>query len=545
MRPPPPISPALTAGQLARFRAYGTPEAISSGQRLFGPGDASYDLMLIDEGEAAVSVPGSHGAPEEVIVRVGPDEFLGELSLLTGQSPILIARVTQSGRAHRVGADALRRLMAEEPELSDIVLRALLARRAMFRGSAARRAITIVGHEQDRESLALRTYGARLALIHDWLDADAPTAAALIRAAGLRAADLPAVILPNAVLSRASPGDLAHALGLTVDAGTTAVVDLVVIGAGPAGLAAAVYGASEGLATVVVDRTGPGGQAAASSRIENYLGFPSGLSGADLTGRAAVQALKFGAQLSSPCDVAELGVDGEHLRIGLTNDAAIAARAAIVATGARYRTLALEGWDDYLGSGIYYAATEIEARACAEAPVVVVGGANSAGQAALFLASRGCEVTLAIRGADVGKSMSAYLVDRVLADPRIEVRLRTEVTGLEGDEVLRAVTLNGREPCACEALFCFIGAAPETAWLSCLAADADGFLRTDAQLEPDDLGPGWELLGRRPLPFECSVPGVFAAGDVRSGSLKRVAAAVGEGASAVRSVHAAIGASRS
>jgi thioredoxin reductase (NADPH) len=435
--------------------------------------------------------------------------------------------------------------MAEEPELSDIVLRALLARRTMFRGSAARRAITIVGHEHASESLALRTYGARLALIHDWLDADSPTAAALIRAAGLRAADLPAVILPNAVLSRASPGDLAHALGLTVDASTTAVVDLVVIGGGPAGLAAAVYGASEGLVTVAVDRTGPGGQAAASSRIENYLGFPSGLSGAELTGRAAVQALKFGAQLSSPCDVAELGVDGEHLRIGLANGAAIAARAAIVATGARYRRLALDGWDDYLGSGIYYAATEIEARAYAQARVVIVGGGNSAGQAALFLASRGCEATLAVRGAEIGKSMSAYLVDRVLADPRIEVRLRTEVTGLEGDEVLRAVTLNGAEPHACEALFCFVGAVPETAWLSCLAADADGFLRTDAQLEPDDLGPGWEFLGRRPLPFECSVPGVFAAGDVRSGSIKRVAAAVGEGASAVRSVHAAIGASRS
>ena len=258
------------------------------------------------------------------------------------------------------------------------------------------------------------------------------------------------------------------------------MVDLAVIGAGPAGLAAAVYGASEGLSTVVLDRAGPGGQAAASSRIENYLGFPSGLSGGELTGRAAVQALKFGAQLSSPCDAAELAVDGQHLRVGLTDGAAIAARAAIIATGARYRTLALDGWDDYLGSGIYYAATEIEARACAEAPVVVVGGANSAGQAALFLASRGCDVTIAIRGPDIGKSMSTYLVDRILADPRIDVRLRAEVTGLHGDDVLRAVTLNRGEPRACEALFCFIGAAPETGWLPLLAANADGFLLTDS-----------------------------------------------------------------
>ena len=544
MRPPAPISPVLTAAQLARFRAYGTPEAIRAGQQLFGPGDAAYDLVLVDEGEVSVIAPGSAGAPEEVIVRAGPNEFVGELSLLTGQSPILIGRATQDGHAHRVRADALRRLMAQEPELSDIVLRALVARRAMLRGSVARRAITMVGHARASESLALRTYAARLALVHQWLDADSPAAVALLRATGLQAGDLPAVILADAVLRRASPGDLAHRLGITVDAGATAVVDLAVIGAGPAGLAAAVYGASEGLSTVVLDRAGPGGQAAASSRIENYLGFPSGLSGGELTGRAAVQALKFGAQLSSPCDVAELDVDGQHLRVGLTDGAAIAARAAIIATGARYRTLALDGWDDYLGSGIYYAATEIEARACAEAPVVVVGGANSAGQAALFLASRGCDVTIAIRGPDIGKSMSTYLVDRILADPRIDVRLRAEVTGLHGDEVLRAVTLNRGEPRACEALFCFIGAAPETGWLPLLAANADGFLLTDSQLEPDDLGPDWELLGRRPLPFECSVPAVFAAGDVRSGSMKRVAAAVGEGASAVRSVHAAIGAAR-
>jgi thioredoxin reductase (NADPH) len=545
MRPPPPISPVLTAEQLVRLRAYGTPEAIRAGQRLFGPGDAAYDLMLVDAGEVSVIAPGTGDALEEVVVRVGPDEFVGELNLLTGQAPILTGRVTRGGHAHRVSAAALRRLMAEEPELSDLVLRALVARRGMFMGSAARRAVTIVGHARAGESLALRSWAARLALVHEWLDADSPAADALLRATGLQAADLPAVILADAVLRGATPGDLAHKLGLAVDVDATAVVDLAVIGAGPAGLAAAVYGASEGLATIVLDRSGPGGQAAASSRIENYLGFPSGLSGADLTGRAAVQALKFGARLSSPCEVEDLRLDGEHLRVGIVNGAAVAARAAIIATGARYRRLALERWDAYLGSGIYYAATDIEARACAEAPVVVVGGANSAGQASLFLASRGCQVTLAIRGADIGRSMSSYLVDRILADPRIEVRLRTEVTAVHGDEVLRAVEFDhGEQARACEALFCFIGAEPATGWLSLLSTDREGFLKTDAQLEPDELGPGWELLGRRPLPFECSVPAVFAAGDVRAGSMKRVAAAVGEGASAVRSVHAAIGAAR-
>ena len=544
MAPRAPTSPVLSPAQLRRLREYGTPEAIHAGQQLFGPGDASYDLIVVDEGEVAVIAPASRDAPEEIVTQLGPDEFVGELSLLTGQSPILIGRVTRGGAAHRVGVEALRRLMAEEPTLSDIILRAFIGRRAMLRGSAARRAITIVGHERASETLALRTYAARLALVHEWLDADSSAAHALIRATGLGTGDLPAVILPNAVLRRATPGDLAHALGLTVDADATDVVDLIVIGAGPAGLAAAVYGASEGLTTLVLDRAGPGGQAAASARIENYLGFPSGLSGGELTGRAAVQALKFGARLSSPCDVAELDVDGDHLRAALSDGTTLAARTAIIATGARYRRLPLDGWDDYLGNGIYYAATELEARACAGAPVTVVGGANSAGQAALFLASKGCDVTLAIRGPEIGRSMSSYLVDRILVDPRIDVRTGTEVTGLEGDAALRAVTLNGRDSCVCDGLFCFIGAAPETAWLSSLATDAHGFLRTDAQLAPEDLGPGWETLGRRPLPFESSVPGVFAAGDVRSGSMKRVAAAVGEGASAVRSVHAAIGAVR-
>ncbi|ADB50597.1 FAD-dependent oxidoreductase [Conexibacter woesei] len=534
-------SPRLSPEHAARLRRYGSPETLTAGQRLFGPGDASYDLFLVDEGEVHVIAPGIGAAPEEPIVRFGPDEIVGELSLLTREAPVLIGRVARGGHAHRVSGDGLRRLMVEDPELSDVLLRAFIARRARLSGSAARRTTTIVGPERAKGTLALRTYAARLALMHEWIDPDSVHGSALLRATGLRPEDLPAVILPMALLTNATPGDLAHALGLDAAAQLTETVDLVVVGAGPAGLAAAVYGASEGLDTVLLDRQGPGGQAAASARIENYLGFPSGLSGADLTGRAAVQALKFGARLSAPCTVTALDRSDRRLHMRLSDGTQIATRATIIATGARYRTLDLDRWDDYVGAGIYFAATELEARACAGAPVTVVGGANSAGQAALFLASKGCAVTLAIRGPEIGRSMSAYLIDRILADARIDVRTSTKVAELRGDERLREIRLGRDEPQPCAGLFCFIGAAPETGWLTGLATDDDGFLRTDAQLSPEDLGDAWQALRRLPLPFECSVPGVFAAGDVRSGSMKRVAAAVGEGASAVRSVHAAIG----
>jgi thioredoxin reductase (NADPH) len=361
----------------------------------------------------------------------------------------------------------------------------------------------------------------------------------------LTTADLPAALMPDRVLRRATPGELASAIGLTYRRGdSSAPVDLTVVGAGPAGLAAAVYGASEGLTTVLLDAVGPGGQAAASSRIENYLGFPSGISGAQLAERAETQALKFGARLSTPCEIVALGID-EHLRALLADGTEIPTRALIIASGARYRSLGLERWDEFVGAGIFYAATELEARSCADGPVTVVGGGNGAGQAALFLASCGCDVTVAIRRPEIESGMSRYLVDRLLANPKITVRGGTEVTSLDGERVLDSISLVGPagEPHeqACRGLFCFIGAQPATRWLTGVALDEHGFVRTDVQLTHDELGKTWAALGRGPLPFETSVPGVFAVGDVRHGSMKRVAAAVGEGASAVRSVHTALG----
>jgi thioredoxin reductase (NADPH) len=536
--------PRLSAAPLARLRSYGTPQTVEAGEVLYGPGDATYDLIVTEDATVEIVQPATRDAPEESLVRFGPGSFLGELNLLTGQAVYLIARVVEDGRVHRIAPARLRQLMAEDPELSDILLEAFRARREILTQNGASRGLELVGTAMDSASLALRTYAARRRLPHLWFDADSVAGQSLLQAASLTSADLPAALLPDRVLKRATPGELAQTLGLSyrgIDSGGS--VDLTVVGAGPAGLAAAVYASSEGLTTVVLDAVGPGGQAAASSRIENYLGFPSGISGAELAERAEAQALKFGARLSTPCEIVALDI--EHLRAVFADGTDIPTRALIIASGARYRSLGLERWDEFAGAGIFYAATELEARSCADGPVTVVGGGNGAGQAALFLASCGCEVTVAIRRAEIESGMSRYLVDRLLANPKITVRGGTEVTGVDGDRVLESISLVGPagelHEQACSGLFCFIGAEPATSWLTGVALDEHGFVRTDVQLKRHELGETWTALGRGPLPFETSVPGVFAVGDVRHGSMKRVAAAVGEGASAVRSVHAAIG----
>jgi thioredoxin reductase (NADPH) len=540
------VSPRLTASQLARLTAYGVAQDVRTGDVVFRPGDLAYDLIVIDTGRIEILSPPAHDEPEAVIATYGPGGFLGELNLLTGQTVYLIARVVESGRIHRISPPQFRRLMADDPSVSDVLLHTFLARRDVLRGGIAARGLEIIGTTMSTQALTLRTYAARQRLPHLWLDAASLAGHAIMRSTLLAAADLPAVITPDRVLRRATPGQLAQLLGLSYQASSDRPVDLTIIGAGPAGLAAAVYAASEGLDTALLDAVGPGGQAASSSRIENYLGFPSGLSGEELTQKSTLQALKFGARLFSPCRVVDLDSAGEYLRVVLADGTGIDTRAALIATGARYRALPLPRWAQFEGAGIYYAATKLEAQTCAAAPVTVVGGANSAGQAALYLASHACPVTLAVRGDDVAADMSSYLADRLAADPHITVRISTEISGLAGGATLETITLTDRasrtsteQPC--RGLFCFIGADPATAWLREVAMDTNGFIRTDAQLDLHTLGQVWTVLGRTPLPFETSLPGVFAAGDVRVGSVKRVAAAVGEGASAVRSIHAAIG----
>jgi thioredoxin reductase (NADPH) len=342
-------------------------------------------------------------------------------------------------------------------------------------------------------------------------------------------------------MRRATPGQVAADLGMTIASIPERCFDLVVVGAGPAGLAASVYGASEGLHTLTVESIAPGGQAGTSSRIENYLGFPEGVSGSELTNLAMTQALKFGVRLTTPCEVVGLAEVAGHLVVQLSDGTELAGRAIVVATGAHYRRLRIPRLEDFEGTGVYYAATEVESRLVGDAPVVVVGGGNSAGQAAIFLAGSGSAVTLLIRGTDLGKSMSSYLADRIDAHADITVRTESECVELRGTHTLEAVTVttvSGHVELPAVALFSFIGADPGSDWLAGHAAtDAAGFLRTDRSLTPDDLGQAWEALGREPLPFETSQPGLFAVGDVRSGSVKRVASAVGEGSAAIRSVH--------
>lgn len=538
-------NPRLTEAQLNRLRSYGVAQMVSTGDTLYRVGDRNYDLVLIDSGTVDIVREATRDSPEQIVAQHGPGRFLGELNLLTGQTVFLTARVTSPGVVHRISSESFRRIMSEDPELSGILLESLQARRALLRGTASR-SIEIIGNSLSSASMALRTYAARLELAHHWFDSDSTAGSRLMQAAGIDATELPVALIGTEVLTRATPGTLAQSIGLSYSRPSGQQVDLTVIGAGPAGLAAAVYGASEGLDTVLLDAAGPGGQAAASSRIENYLGFPNGLSGSELTGLAAVQALKFGARLYSPCTVISLDSHGERLRLILDDGTEISSRAVIVATGARYRALPLPRWDKFVGAGIYYAATELEARAMDGKPVTVVGGANSAGQAALFLSGRGSDVTVVIRGTDIRAQMSSYLVDRLLADPRVMVHTSTEVTALEGDLSLQSLTITNRhtgvrstQPSS--GLFCFIGATPATDWMTGVNCDENGFLLTDVQLDSATLSATWSVLGRDPLPYETCVPGLFAAGDVRRGSMKRVAAAVGEGASAVASVHRAIG----
>jgi thioredoxin reductase (NADPH) len=531
--------PTLADSELAVLAALGTRQSVAEGEYLYREGDPTYDFYVILSG--AVEVVVHADGEERIINRRGAGRFLGELNLLTGERVYLSARVVEPGEVLVVPRAALQRVIATNPGLGDTILAAFLARRSVLLSGAAA-AIRVVGSRYSPELLRIREFLARNRIPHEWLDPDRDTTVErLLREFAVTPGELPVVIASGTVLRHPTPGVLAQYLGLTIDSLPERCFDLVVVGAGPAGLAAAVYGASEGLRTLVVEMVAVGGQAADSSRIENYLGFPTGISGGDLTQRAVVQAEKFGAHLSSPCAAASLREEAGHLVVRLSDGTDVAGRAVIVASGARYRRLDAARLADFEGNGVYYAATEMEARLCAGSPVVVAGGGNSAGQAALFLAAADSPVTVVIRGHDLDASMSRYLVDRIEAEARIDVRTNTRITALDGDSTLTAVrvTTGGVDavlPCA--ALFSFIGADPAADWLSgCAALDEHDFVLTDRSLGEEHLDGRWEALGRQPLPFETSYPGLFAVGDVRAGSTKRVAAAVGEGSAAVRSVH--------
>jgi thioredoxin reductase (NADPH) len=532
---------ALTRAQFARLAAVGDARDCDVGEELVAPGDLDYQFALIETGEVEVLRPATPERPLEALRRWGAGEFTGEWGLITGEAALLSIRVAASARIIEISRQRLLDTLAAEVEISNLVLRELLRRRETLRTNERAASVQILGAANSSATHRLRSWAERQGVIYAWVDAEASAGQSLARALRTSAADLPVVLTPTATLRQASVADLSDQLGLSYRSfGSTH--DLVVVGGGPAGLAAAVYGASEGLATVLLDAVSTGGQAAASSRIENYLGFPDGISGRDLTNRGLTQAQKFGAVVSTPCAVHDLQSHESELRVTLADGTEIATRAAMIATGAEYRRLAVPRWEEFEGAGVYFAATEIEAESCHERPVAVIGGANSAGQAALFLSARGSHVDLVIRGTDLTARMSSYLVRRITDNSRITVWSETEITALHGDRSLEAVTITNRSTAtvsqrACVGLFCFIGAVPATSWLQGIALDPSGFVLTDSDLEDSALPPIWSELGRRPFPYETSTPGVFAVGDVRLASMKRFAAAVGEGSSAVLSVH--------
>jgi thioredoxin reductase (NADPH) len=532
-------TPTLDAADMALVAQLGARRQVNEGEYLYREGDVAYDFFVLVSAEVEIVVAVDGG--ERTIIRHGPGRFLGELNMLSGLRVFVSAKVVTPGEVIVVSRDLLRQLMATKPRLGDTILAAFVARRGLLMTGAAP-SVRILGSQFSPECLHIREFLVRARVPHEWLDADRdPQVEALLGQLGIAATELPVVIATGTVLRRATPGKLATYLRLTVESLPEHCFDLVVVGGGPAGLAAAVYGASEGLRTLGVEMTAPGGQAGMSSRIENYLGFPMGVSGAELTQRAIIQAEKFGASLTAPCTVASLGSRAGYLVARLNDGSEVAGRAIIAASGASYRRLEASRLSNFEGSGVYYAATEIEARMCGLEPVVVVGGGNSAGQAAIFLSQGGCAVSLVIRGSDLGKDMSRYLVERIEADPHITLRARTTVVALDGDETLRAVQLespDGTVAIPCAGLFSFIGADPSSGWLNgCAALDERGFVLTDLSLSADQLGQAWQALARSPLPLETSHPGLFAVGDLRSGSTKRVAAAVGEGSASVRSVH--------
>jgi len=525
--------PQLSAEMLARIAPVGREEVVRTGDHLYRRGDRSVDFFVVLDGEIDVCDAEAVDAPPFTVLRAG--QFTGETNLFNDRESLVSLRAGVDSGVLRVPRATFRRLMASAPDIAELVMRAVILRRMGFlrHGHGA---VTLVGDGHGRETLRLQRFLERNYYPHRLVDTGTDTdgaASALMRSLGLGADDLPAVVAPGQkVLRRPQPSAVADWLGISERAEEGAIFDVAVVGGGPAGLAAAVYAASEGLTTIVIEQEAPGGQAGTSSKIENYLGFPTGISGAALAGRAQAQAQKFGARLSIARAATTLVCDGPPYRVGLEDGSSVRARAVVVATGARYRRLDLPNYARFEGQGIHYAAAALEAALCEGQEVVLVGGGNSAGQAAMFLSRIASHVHVVVRGPGLAETMSDYLVSRIATSPTITVHPSTEIVALDGDAVLRSVTWRdgaGRsETRMAGNLFVMIGADPNTGWLGgCLPVDGKGFVSTGR----DSLGRALES------PYATTVPGIFAVGDVRSGSVKRVASAVGEGSVVVQAIH--------
>jgi thioredoxin reductase (NADPH) len=530
------IFPVLSAEMIERTRAYGTEEKLAAGTTLFSRGDRHADFFLIVTGKVGVFAAGNvDGDEEEHLLTVHHHgQFSGELDHVSARALLVTARALTGAKVIRVPANAFRRLLSGEPDIAEIIIRAFILRRMGFlhHGDAG---ITLIGNESSPDTLRLERFAIRngypLRLVDTGSD---PLAEGLMAELGLASGDLPAVITPDrSVLRNPSTVEFADRLGLTERFEDGEVWDLAVVGAGPAGLAAATYAASEGLKTVVIEALAPGGQAGTSSRIENYLGFPTGISGQALAGRAQVQAQKFGARIAVSRMVSKLDCSSHPLRLELEDGQVVTASAVVVATGARYRRLSVPGYERFEGAGIQYAATAMEAKLCRGQEVVVVGGGNSAGQAAVFLSRHVGHVHVLVRKPSLAATMSDYLVQRIDISPKITLHAFSEISAVEGDTSLRTVEwrnikTNEKTRIACGALFVMIGAEPNTDWVAqCLPLDESGFVLTGRSEDGAALD----------SPYATARPGIYAVGDVRSGSVKRVASGVGEGSVVVQAIH--------
>jgi len=518
--------PTLSEDELACMAELGTPRSFRDGEVLIDIGDLDFPLHAVRSGEIVIQ-ESSTGEPREVVVH-GPGQFSGDVSMLTGRPALVSAVARGATEVYEVPAARIRQLLNECPDLSDKLLEAFQLRRELLEASGFV-GIRIIGDGDSKDTLELREFLYKNKVPHKFEDIDEEAGREALRALDLTPEQAPVIACSKGFIARPTLPEFAEALGISREIPDQRY-DVTIIGAGPAGLGAAVYAGSEGLKTLLLDRMGPGGQTGQSSKIENYLGFPSGLPGAELGNRGFLQAVKFGVEFRAPFSVHGIERGNGEYALDLCNGQAVRSRTVLIATGASYRRLPVEDCERFEGAGVYYAATSVEARFCRDKVAIVVGGGNSAGQAAMFLSRQAKKVLVVLRGDDLGARMSSYLVRRIEHATNIEVLLNTVVESLHGDKRLREVVLhdkrNGeRRRLDCNAIFSFVGAHPHTEWLDdAFSKDEHGFLRTGPMIANDPL---WKP-DRTPCELETTRPGVFAAGDVRSGTTKRCAFAVGE-----------------
>jgi thioredoxin reductase (NADPH) len=537
--------PVLSPAQIDRIRPVSKMRSVHKGEILFEPGDVNVPFFVLLSGAMEIVQLGLSGE-RPIAAHIAPGEFTGELTMITGRRCLVRGRVTEPGDFLELGSEGLRTLISRDAELSEILMRAFILRRIELinRGQGN---LVLMGSQHSAQTLHLREFLGRNGHPYTYVDLDTDkTSQEILDRFAVRVDEIPVIICGGGFVFRnPTPQKLADCLGFNADIDESQVRDLIIVGAGPSGLAAAVYAASEGLDVLVIENDTPGGQAGSSSKIENYLGFPTGVSGNELTARATVQAEKFGAKMMVARRVIQLECEKRPFKLILDNGAKLATRSLVIATGAQYIKPRIAGLENFEGQGIYYGATFMEAQLCKGDDVIVIGGGNSAGQAAVYLSQTASKVCMLVRSGQLSDSMSRYLIQRIERNPGIELHYKTEVVGLEGSGHLERVTWRDNvtgetSPHDIRHAFIMAGASPRTDWLrGCLALDEKGFILTGRDIDAASDKPVWPL-ARPPHMLETSLPGVFAVGDVRSGNVKRVASAVGEGSIAIHLVHRAL-----